>query len=132
MNRTRALIASLAVGLAAIAGVFALDQTLALGNAASSTTDRTVAQRTRQLNLYEASLRKALARKPPALPPVPRPGGTDSAMQVAAGLPPRNAAQEQVVYRRSPPVVVITHRADGDGDVEHEGETEFEGAEADD
>ncbi len=126
MNRTRALIVSLAVGLAAVAGVFALGQTVALGNATSSTADQKVAQRTRQLNRYEASLRKALAQKPPALPAVPRAGSAGSALQVAAGTPTASVASVRVVYHRPPPVVVIKHRAGG------EDETEHEGAEADD
>ena len=71
MNRSRALIISLAIGLAAVAGVFALGNTLALGNQAHASADTQVARRTAQLNRYEASLRKALAQKTPALPPVP-------------------------------------------------------------
>jgi hypothetical protein len=126
MNRARALIVSLAVGLAAIAGVFALGHTLALGKATSPTTDQQVAQRTQKLNRYEASLRKALAQKPPALPAVPRAGGTGSALQVAAGTPTPSVASVRVVYHRPPPVVVIKHRASGETENEHEG------AEADD
>lgn len=115
MNRTRALILSLAVGVAAIAGVFAVGHTVSLGNQAHATTDRQVAQRTAQLNRYEASLRKALAEKPPALPPVP----TSS-----ASSPLQSAAPVRVIYHRPPPVLVVTHRAGG--------EDEHEGAEADD
>ncbi len=126
MNRTRALIVSLAVGLAAIAGVFALGHTLALSNATSSTTDQKVAQRTRQLNRYEASLRKALVQKPPALPAVPRAGSDGSALQVAAGTPAPSLASVGVVFHRPPPVVVIKHRAGG------EAEAEFGEVEADD
>ncbi len=121
MNRTRALIVSLAVGLAAIAGVFALGDTLALGNATSSTTDQKVAQRTQQLNRYEASLRKALAQKPPALPAVPRSSSTGSALQVAAGNPTPSVAAERVVYNRPPPVIVVKHRVGGEAETEHEG-----------
>lgn len=114
MNRTRALIVSLAVGLAAITGVFALGQTTALGSRAHATTNRQVAKQTAQLNRYEASLRKALAQKPPALPPVPASGSATSSLQSAAPV--------RVVYHRPPPVVVIKHRAGG----------EVEGAGADD
>ena len=117
MNRTRALIVSLAVGVAAIAGVFALGHTLSLGNQAHATTDNQVAQRTAQLNHYEASLRKALAHKPPALPTVPAAGSAPSSIHSAVPV--------RVVFHRPPPVVVITHRAGG-------GETEFDGAESDD
>ena len=118
MNRTRALIVSLAVGVAAIAGVFALGRTVALGNEAHATTNNQVAQRAAQLNRYEASLRRALAQKPPALPPVPAASSAATSLQ--------SAAPARVVYHRPPPVVVIKHRPGG------EGGSEFEGAEADD
>jgi hypothetical protein len=128
MNRTRALIVSLAVGLAAIAGVFALGHTVALGHQAHATTNRQVAQRTTQLNRYEASLRKALAQKPPALPPVPAAASATptSSMQSAASAPLQSIAPVRVIYHRPPPVIVIKHRAGG----EHE--SEVEGAGADD
>jgi hypothetical protein len=121
MNRTRALIVSLAVGLAAIMGVFALGHTLALSHATSSTTDQQVAKRTRQLNRYEASLRRTLAQKPPALPAVPRTGSTGSTLQVAAGAPAPSVESVRVIYHRPPPVVVIKHRAGGEAEAEHEG-----------
>lgn len=128
MNRTRALIVSLAVALAAVAGVFALSHTLMLSNQANSATDQQVARRTAQLDRYEASLRKALAQEPPALPAVP--AATDTAgstLQVAASAPARSVAP-RIVYHRPPPVVVIKHRAGG----EHESEHESEGGGADD
>ncbi len=109
MNRSSALIASLAVGLAAIAGVFALGRTLTLGARAGAATDRTVAQRTAQLDRYQASLQKALSRRPPVLAPV---SGAPAAGSTAA-------APVRVIYHRPPPVVVI-QRASG----EHEGEQE--------
>jgi hypothetical protein len=126
MNRTRALIVSLAVGLTAIAGVFALSHTLTLGNQAHATTNHQVARRTAQLNRYEASLRRALAQKPPALPPVPAAGTASAPLQSAVSAPLQSAAPVRVVYHRPPPVVVIKHRAGG----EHE--SELEGAGADD
>ena len=118
MNRTRALIVSLAVGLAAIMGVFALGHTVSLGTQAHATTNDQVARRAAQLNRYEASLRRALAQKPPALPPVPASNSSATSLQSAAPV--------RVVYHRPPPVVVIKHRAGG----EHG--SEFEGGEADD
>ena len=118
MNSTRALIVSLSVGLAAIVGVFALGHTVALGNRANATTNDQVAQHAAELNRYEASLRRALAQKPPALPPVPSSSSTAASLQGATPV--------RVVYHRPPPVVVITHRAGG----EHE--SELQGAEADD
>jgi hypothetical protein len=131
MNRTRSLIVSLAVGVAAVAGVFALGHTLALGAQSHATTDKQVAVRTAQLNRYEASLRKELAQKPPVLPPVPK-AGTAGTASVIANAPATtagtvtSAAPVRVVYHRPPPIVVVKHRAGG----EHE--TETQGAGADD
>jgi len=127
MNRMHALIVSLAVGAAAIAGVFALGHTLSLGNQAHATTDRQVAQRTAQLDRYEASLHKALAQKPPklpAVPAVPPTGSSAGSMQSAVSAPAPSAPAVRVVYHRPPPIVVVKHRAGG--------EHETQGAEADD
>jgi len=124
MNRTRALILSLAVGLAAVTGVFALSHTVSLGNQAHATTGRQVAQRTAQLNRYEASLRKALAQKPPALPPVPASGTASAPQQSTASAQLESAAPVRVIYHRAPTIVVVKHRAGG--------EPEFDGVEADD
>jgi hypothetical protein len=126
MNRTRALIVSLAVGVAAIAGVFALGHTVALGNQASAKTDSQVAQRTAQLNRYEASLRRALAQKPPKLPAVPAAASSAAPSQSAVATAAPSAPPVRVVYHRPPPVVIVKHRAGG----EHE--VEVEGGEADD
>ncbi len=129
MNRKRSLIVSLAVGVAALAGVFALGHTLSLGNQSHATTDRQVALRTAQLNRYEASLRKALAQKPPALPPVPASAVRSaparslatSPLQSAATAPVQSAAPVRVVYHRPPPIVVVKHRTGGEHESENEG-----------
>jgi len=107
MTRTSALLVSLAIGVAAIFGVFAVTRTVSLGNNAKSTTEAQITARTKQLARYEASLRKALAQKPPALPPR------------AAGRTATATAQPiQVVYHRPPPVVIHTHRATGEASFE--------------
>jgi len=126
MNRMHALIVSLAVGAAAIAGVFALGHTLSLGNQAHATTDRQVAQRTAQLDRYEATLHKALAQKPPKLPPVPAAKAASAPLLSAVSAPAPSVPAARVVYHRPPPIVVVKHRAGG----EHE--SEMQGAEADD
>ncbi len=104
MKRTNALLVSLAIGVAAIFGVFAASRTISLGSHTSGATSSQVAKRTRQLARYEASLRKALSQKPPALPPLA--AGTASA-------PP--AQPIRVVYHRPPPIVIHKHRAGGEG-----------------
>ena len=113
MNRTRALVVSVAVALVAVTGAYALSDTLAVGKQTNATTDQEVAKRTAQLNSYEASLRKALAEQPPVLPAVPKAAATGSSEQLAAATPPR------VVYHRPPPIVVTSQRV-GDDESEHE------------
>jgi hypothetical protein len=119
MNRARALIVSLAVGLAAIAGVFAVAHTVSLGNQSHASTNAQVARRTAQLDRYEASLRKALAQKPPSLPPLPT---TTAATNLQSAAPVR------VVYHRPPPIVITTKRTGGEHDGEHESDSEGGGA----
>jgi len=121
MNRTRALIVSLAVGVAAIAGVFALGHTLALSSQAQQTTNRQIALRTARLNRYEATLRRALAQKPPALPPGPVSGSSGALTQSTLSARPESAPPVRVVYHRPPPIVVIKHRAGGEHELEAEG-----------
>jgi hypothetical protein len=82
MNRDRAAIVSLAVAVAAVAGVFAAGRSVALGEQARSTADAQVARRSAQLDRYQTSLVETLSRRPPPLPPIPSSGsGSASAVQ---------------------------------------------------
>jgi len=121
MNRMHALIVSLAVGVAAIAGVFALGHTLSLGNQAHAATDSQIARRTAQLDRYEASLRAALAARPPKLPPVPAPRVSPAPTQSAVTAPLPVAPSARIVYHRPPPIVVVKHRAGGGHEAEAQG-----------
>jgi hypothetical protein len=126
MTRSRALIASFAMALAAIAGVFALTSTVSLGSKAHATSDRQVAARTAQLDRYEASLRKALSQKPPKLPPVPASTASLPASTLAA-------APVRVIYHRPPPIVVHKSTGSDHEDAYEDGHgDEPEGAELDD
>jgi hypothetical protein len=110
MKRTSALLVSLAIGVAAIFGVFAVSRTLSLGSHARNATSAQIAAKTRQLARYEASLRKALSQKPPAVP-APAAG--------AAAAPPAQPAQAiRVVYHRPPPIVIHKHRTGGESSYE--------------
>jgi hypothetical protein len=129
MNRAHALIASFGVAIAAIAGVFALANTVSLSSQTRASTDAQVAKRTAQLDRYEASLRKALAQKPPKLPAVPVADAQSAPVQSTVPAPVANTPA-RVVYHRPPPIVVVTHRA-GSG-YEAESEHGDEGAEFDD
>jgi hypothetical protein len=107
MDRTRATILALAVAAVAITGVFAVSRALTPGSRPHPTTNTQVAQRARQLDRYEASLVRALGKRPPALPAVPtsRPTSISS------------AAPATVVYRRLPSVVAV-----GSGRIDDGGE----------
>jgi hypothetical protein len=71
MARVHALFVSLFAAAALVAATAALAHTLHLGAAANKTSSRLLVKRSRQLDRFEASLRLALSRKPPPLPPVP-------------------------------------------------------------
>jgi len=100
MKKTNvALIAGL-LALAAVLGTVAVTRTVSLGAASRHATTTTVRARTRQLDAYTASLRRALAHKPPALPALPKTNG--------------QAPVQRVVYRRPPSIVVVKHTHHGD------------------
>jgi hypothetical protein len=87
-----------------VLGTVAATRTVSLGTAQKQKANATVQSRTKQLAAYEASLRHALAKKPLALPAVPK---TPAAPSVPA-------AQQRVVYRRPPAIVVVKHTHHGD------------------
>jgi hypothetical protein len=89
---------------AAVLGAVAVTRTVSLGSGRARTADTAIRARTRQLNRFEASLRRELARKPPALPPLPK----------AAPAPAAASAPPPVVYRRPAPIVVVRHLHRGD------------------
>ncbi len=64
MNRLHAFIIAVAVGLVAIVGGFAAVRTTHLAAAASRVPDSVIAQRTRQLDLYQAQLQARLQGRP--------------------------------------------------------------------
>lgn len=108
MNKMNvALIAGL-LALAAVLGTVAATRTVSLGAASKQATNATVHARAQQLDTYAASLRRALARKTPALPAVPK---TPSAPALS---PNGQAPVQKVVYRRPPPIVIVKHKAHGD------------------
>ena len=104
MNRFNVAVIAGLLGLAVVLGTVAATHTVALGTAQKQKANATVQSRTKQLAAYEASLKRALAKKPPALPAVPK---TPAAPSVPA-------AQQRVVYRRPPAIVVVKHTHHGD------------------
>jgi hypothetical protein len=106
MSRSNIAAVSALLALAAVLGTIAATHTVSLGAAKRQAAVTTLQAQSRSLDRFEASLRKALARRPPALPALPR----------------RTAASPRVVYRRPAPVVVVRHLHHGD-----DGESSAEG-----
>ena len=115
MNRIHALAVAAILAIAAGFGFVAATRTVGAHSASSSVSSAAISARAHKLNHLEASLRRALRDKPPALPAVP---GSRSSAAVAA---PR------VVYHRPAPIVVLKHRSSSE--TEHESE---HGPESDD
>jgi hypothetical protein len=113
MKRRHLISISVLLAIAAAVGTLAAFRTAGIGTSSHAATPSraAIAERTRRLDRAEASLHRALARKPPALP---------------ASTTPRPA--QKVVYVRPAPVVHVLHRPGGD-----EGENrEHDGGESDD
>ncbi len=121
MKKLHVVAVALLLGVATVFGVLAAARTGGVApNAHAGVSDTAIAARASKLNDTERAIRRALRDRPPALPAVPaarRPGLT----------PP------QTVYRRSAPLVVLTHsRAQGDHESEHESEHAAEPESGDD
>jgi hypothetical protein len=99
---------------AAVLGTFAATHTISLGATHTRTTNANVLARAKQLSRFEASLHRALAKKPPALPAVP----TTPAVRQQPGTAP----QPRVIYRRPPAIVVVRHAHHGDDGGSYEAE----------
>jgi hypothetical protein len=117
MSRKHALLVSLLLGLAAVAGLVAGLRTVGRASqaaGASRVSTAAIVRRQGTLDRLEASLRRSLAQRPPKLPPLP------SGAAPAAAVPVR---APQVLYVRPKPIVVHVHRSgehEG-GDLEAEG-----------
>ena len=109
MRKLNVILIAALLALAAVLGTVAASRTVSLGASSRATSTSALEARARKLDAYQASLDRALARTPPALPAVPEPAAP--------------APAPRVVYRRPPPVVVTTHTRHGDDEgYEHEGE----------
>ena len=120
MNRRHVTVISLFLAFALVLGMFATLRTTQLGASSTPTVSAAqIAQRNRQLDRVEASLRKAARQKPPALPTLPA-----APTRLAA-----TAAPQQVIYVRPKPIVHVVHRS---GEREHDGGHEHDGGGFDD
>lgn len=116
MRRTHATAIALLLGTAGVAGTLAATRTVHLGasSAQPKLTQRQIVQRSRQLDRFEASLKKSLAQRPPALPAVSSTSASGAA--VASPQPLPAAAPVRVVYHRPAPIVIVKHRPGGGGE----------------
>jgi hypothetical protein len=135
MARKHAFVLALALGLAAAVGALAAVNTARLGqphaNAATVATQNVaLVKRTRLLDRQAAALTRALAKRPPKLPRVPKfaPVSSPAASTVQAAAPSASSAPAaapapapRVQYVRPAPIVVVKHRSHDDGgEQEHE------------
>jgi hypothetical protein len=116
MDRRHALVISIFLGIALLAGSFAAIRTTQLGAQATVVPAAQIAAKNRQLDRYEATLRREARTRPPSLPALPAKAGS------AGGSP-----APQVIYQRPPAIIQVVHSRHGD---EHE--QEHEGGEVDD
>jgi hypothetical protein len=120
MKRSHALLLALLLGVAAVAATFALLSTTSLGisaKAAPATPTAQIAARNAKLDKAEAALRRALRKRPPALPELPkRINPHPPVVQVTA--PPAHPA--------AGPSAATSQPSSGDSDQEFESEQESE------
>jgi len=101
MNRKHIAVISLLLAIAVVLGMVAATRTVGLAATSHRAADAAFAARTRQLDAFEAQLRRRLA---------------------ASHVSPAAAAPPKIVYHRPPPVVVVRHTHQGD-----DSELEIEG-----
>jgi hypothetical protein len=108
MAKTHTTLIALLLGLAVTLGLVAALRTTALAPDSSAASAASITARQQRLDRAEAQLRRALARRPPALP---------------AAVGPAPTAAPRITYVRPAPIVV-TKSAHGEHEHEHENESE--------
>jgi len=107
MKKSHVFVLAVLIAVGATLGTYALTRTTELGvqarTASKKGTDATIAARTRQLNALEQSLHKALAKKPPRLPALPKlkAPAPRSAPRVYASAPVTSHAPAPVIVTRA-------------------------------
>jgi hypothetical protein len=100
MSKRHVVAAALLIGIGAALGTYAVTRTSDLGVSARASSkkanDATVTVQTRRLNALEASLRKALAQKPPALPRIPKLQPAPQSSRVVYSAAPAPASRSAV------------------------------------
>jgi hypothetical protein len=128
VKRSHALLLAILLGAAALAAAFAVLTTTSLGMSAkqpSAVSDAQIAARNAKLDKAEAALRRALEKKPPALPKLPKHASAPGVR--AAGS--SGHAQTAMAVPAAAPTVVASSSDDGGS---HESEPEDIGGGGDD
>jgi len=121
MRKSHVFVLAALIAVGSALGTYALTRTTELGvkarEASTKDVDAVVTARTRQLNALEISLHKALAKKPPKLPALPKlkkPQPVQAAPRVYAPVssvaPPR-ATVTRVAAPRPPATRTVTSQA---------------------
>lgn len=135
MRKSHVVVLALLIAVGSMLGTYALTRTTELGvqaqTASSKNTNAIVVARTRQLNAVEASLHKALAKKPPPLPALPKkikaqPPQPAPRVYASAPVPVTRVAAPAPVVRQAAPVKRALQAP------AHEREHESSGGERDD
>lgn len=109
MNRMHALVVAAILAIAGGFGLVAATRTAGLRQASPSVSSAAISARAHKLDRVEASLRRALRGKPPALPALP-------ASRAGAVV-----AAPRVVFHRPAPIILVKHRPSSESESEAEG-----------
>jgi len=108
MNKMHALVVAAILAVSTVFGLVAARRTSGLRSASPTVSSAAVSARAHKLDRIEASLRRALRDKPPALPALPASRGS---VVVAA---------THVVFHRPAPIIVVKHRSSSEAESEAE------------
>jgi hypothetical protein len=110
MKKIHVTAVALLLGVSTALGVAAATQTTSLRTttAKTSVSSTAIAARSHRLDKVQASMRRALRDRPPALPAMPKKAG------------PAAAPTQHVVYQRPAPIVVVKHGTHHDSESDHE------------
>lgn len=132
MKKTHVVMLAVLVAATVAIGTFAVTRTTELGVQAQAASgddvNTVVAARTRRLDAFEAQLRKTLAKKPPALPSLPKTTPVQAQpVRVAAPVAPVASRPSTITVRRAAsPAPVSSHREDENEDAQEDSEGEHD------
>jgi Spy/CpxP family protein refolding chaperone len=125
VKRRHGFLIAIVLGAAAVAATAALLQTVSLGAAAQSTSEKEIAKADQRLDRQEARIRRSAKRRPPKLPEVPQ-----AAPASASAAAPASAPAPTAVAPAPPPAASSSSgHGGGDDDLEDTMEDRADAAE---